>query len=198
MSNDDIFNATDPVEFQKAVNQSFTQLIANATSSALKLRKARFKLYLPKCSARFEQYQFWESPVAAQVPVSPVEAPPHAEDLGRTNRKKNRASIAIGISVLAVMVVVLLIGSLICHIRRRNKRHRAEEDSNSQEIRLILMREDRIGNDHPYDILQGQNQMESQELALYSLDLTLEATRHFSDENKLGEGGFGPVYKVTI
>ncbi|GAY58792.1 hypothetical protein CUMW_189640 [Citrus unshiu] len=28
--------------------------------------------------------------------------------------------------------------------------------------------------------------------------LALEATRHFSDENKLGEGGFGPVYKGIL
>ncbi|KAK4858317.1 hypothetical protein QYF36_014481 [Acer negundo] len=236
MSNDDNFNATDHVEFQKAVNQSFTQLIANATSSTLKYatltvnisstvtlytlgqcipdllemdcslcldsaaqlldygRRGSRYIY-PSCYARFELYQFWESPVAAQEPVSPVEAPTHAEDLGRRNRKKNRASIATGISVLAVTVVVLLIGSLIWYVRRRNKRHRAEEDSNSQEVRLIRMREDRIGNNYPYDTLQGQNQMESQELPLFSLDLTLQATRHFSDENKLGEGGFGPVYK---
>ncbi|XP_052203592.1 cysteine-rich receptor-like protein kinase 25 isoform X5 [Diospyros lotus] len=29
-------------------------------------------------------------------------------------------------------------------------------------------------------------------------DLILAATAHFSDENKLGEGGFGPVYKGTL
>ncbi|KAK3188280.1 hypothetical protein Dsin_027841 [Dipteronia sinensis] len=33
---------------------------------------------------------------------------------------------------------------------------------------------------------------------MFPLDLTLEATQHFSDENKLGEGGFGPVYKGIL
>jgi hypothetical protein len=31
---------------------------------------------------------------------------------------------------------------------------------------------------------------------LFSLSQLLEATSNFSDENKLGQGGFGPVYKV--
>ena len=63
---------------------------------------------------------------------------------------------------------------------------------------MLRLREGRIGNDYSYDTLQGEKQMESQEFPLFPLDLTLEATQHFSDENKLGEGGFGPVYKVTI
>ena len=30
----------------------------------------------------------------------------------------------------------------------------------------------------------------------FDLSTILSATNNFSDENKLGEGGFGPVYKV--
>lgn len=33
-------------------------------------------------------------------------------------------------------------------------------------------------------------------LPLFSFASVSEATDHFSAENKLGEGGFGPVYKV--
>jgi hypothetical protein len=29
------------------------------------------------------------------------------------------------------------------------------------------------------------------------METLLTATKNFDDENKLGEGGFGPVYKVT-
>jgi len=34
-------------------------------------------------------------------------------------------------------------------------------------------------------------------LPFFSLKVIMEATRNFGDENKLGQGGFGSVYKVT-
>ena len=32
---------------------------------------------------------------------------------------------------------------------------------------------------------------------VFTLQTLLAATKNFHDDNKLGEGGFGPVYKVT-
>ena len=42
----------------------------------------------------------------------------------------------------------------------------------------------------------GDNLSKGLELPLFSLVTVLTATDHFCCENKLGEGGFGPVYKV--
>ena len=39
---------------------------------------------------------------------------------------------------------------------------------------------------------------EDLDLPLFDLDTILNATNEFSRNNKLGEGGFGPVYKVRI
>lgn len=36
------------------------------------------------------------------------------------------------------------------------------------------------------------------EFALYDFDQIADATNNFSDDNKLGQGGFGPVYKVKF
>ena len=36
------------------------------------------------------------------------------------------------------------------------------------------------------------------DLPLFDLGTVARATNNFSVENKLGEGGFGPVYKVLI
>lgn len=36
------------------------------------------------------------------------------------------------------------------------------------------------------------------DLPFWDLSVVLKATDHFSNTNKLGEGGFGPVYKVIL
>jgi hypothetical protein len=42
-------------------------------------------------------------------------------------------------------------------------------------------------------VWQGKNS----EFSVFDFEQLLEATNHFSEENKLGQGGFGSVYKVT-
>lgn len=43
---------------------------------------------------------------------------------------------------------------------------------------------------------QNEGKTEDLELPLYDIDVIVNATGNFSAQNKLGEGGFGPVYKV--
>ncbi|ESR55332.1 hypothetical protein CICLE_v10024396mg, partial [Citrus x clementina] len=78
-----------------------------------------------------------------------------------------------------------------------------EENAKQQVLQFLRSREGRTGDDdddegYSYSILRGKKKVESQELPLFPLDLIHEATRNFSNENKLGEGGFGPVYKGVL
>ncbi|ESR62353.1 hypothetical protein CICLE_v10015106mg [Citrus x clementina] len=72
-----------------------------------------------------------------------------------------------------------------------------EERAISREAQLLELGEIQIGSHYSY-ILREEKQVESKEFPLFPFDLTVEATQHFSDENKLGEGGFGPVYKGVL
>lgn len=43
----------------------------------------------------------------------------------------------------------------------------------------------------------GSREIEDTHLPFFSLSKIITATDNFSNNNKLGEGGFGPVYKVS-
>lgn len=45
--------------------------------------------------------------------------------------------------------------------------------------------------------LQSNQQHDPTELLIFDFNSILVATNNFSVENKLGQGGFGPVYKVS-
>jgi hypothetical protein len=44
----------------------------------------------------------------------------------------------------------------------------------------------------------AEGKREDVELPLFNLATIATATNNFSSNNKLGEGGFGPVYKVNV
>ena len=64
-------------------------------------------------------------------------------------------------------------------------------------VKLILLLSEKMKNKRMIDQnIDGQN--EDLELPLFSLATIAMATNKFSSNNKLGEGGFGLVYKVTL
>ncbi|GAY54133.1 hypothetical protein CUMW_154320 [Citrus unshiu] len=148
----------------------------------------------PSCIIRYEMYPFFEEPTA---PISPPNKKSgSSNDSGKKKTKESRTWIAIGAAASSIIVLVLSCFLLWC-MKRRKERVK-EEKANSQETRSLHLADGRIGNDYSYDVLRGQKQEESQEFPLFPLHLAVEATQHFSDENKLGEGGFGPVYKGKL
>ncbi|PPD69289.1 hypothetical protein GOBAR_DD33840 [Gossypium barbadense] len=69
----------------------------------------------------------------------------------------------------------------------------AKDKENIHEVQLLDLE-----NEHSKETSSGENWERSQEFPSIQLDILHAATNHFSDENKLGEGGFGPVYKGTL
>ncbi|BFG20063.1 hypothetical protein CerSpe_063370 [Prunus speciosa] len=86
----------------------------------------------------------------------------------------SKTVIIVIVVVVIVSVVTLLIGVLIfIRVRRQRAKLKLENDNNSDEISLV-------------------------ESLQYDFDTIRSATDDFSDANKLGQGGFGAVYKGRL
>ncbi|CAH1438460.1 unnamed protein product [Lactuca virosa] len=96
------------------------------------------------------------------------------------SNKKRQTIIAV-VSILSILVMVILI-LVILYGRRKNKRSRVKKI--------------------PVQTIDEEYIMESQdddtELTAFSLTKISKSTNDFANDKKLGQGGFGPVYKGVL
>ncbi|XP_012454408.2 cysteine-rich receptor-like protein kinase 10 isoform X1 [Gossypium raimondii] len=138
------------------------------------------RLLSPSCNVRYEIYPFYNPTIVSPQP------PPAAEE--EKQNKSNRIPVLVAsLSAIFWLAVVFISGFFIR--RRRNSR----DEENSQEVQLLD-----LVNEHSRETFNGENGERSQEFPSIQLDVLHAATNHFSDENKLGQGGFGPVFKGTL
>eukprot|EP00261_Vitis_vinifera_P017123 XP_010646639.1 PREDICTED: putative receptor-like protein kinase At4g00960 isoform X1 [Vitis vinifera] len=134
----------------------------------------------PSCNLRFETYRFYEftaanaPPPAATPPPSPPSAdlapPPLANTTSTQGKKSNTSRTVVLIVVPSAVISVMLITFICCFLKRRQSR---ESVSTEDEILSV-------------------------ESLQFNLGPIRNATNNFSDSNKLGQGGFGAVYKGTL
>ncbi|KAF5781272.1 putative non-specific serine/threonine protein kinase [Helianthus annuus] len=96
------------------------------------------------------------------------------------NRKSSNEGIRVQVMVLIAFLVFFILVS-ICLVYRFNRKKQYQQGMPQNEFELD--HENRSGN-------------EDLELPHFGLSALLKATNNFSMNNKLGEGGYGPVYKV--
>ncbi|XP_038996501.1 G-type lectin S-receptor-like serine/threonine-protein kinase CES101 [Hibiscus syriacus] len=92
----------------------------------------------------------------------------------------------IWIIVAFASVLILLALSFLCYLRR--KKLREEKEREEEDILLELTTSSEVGSD-------GRK---GHDLKVFPFASINAATNGFSSENKLGEGGFGPVYKGKL
>ncbi|XAR55436.1 Non-specific serine/threonine protein kinase [Bertholletia excelsa] len=109
-------------------------------------------------------------------------------------QNKSLSSLAVIISTVGIILLVLMtsICGYIWYMRRQTGRTQASKKRN-QEFQLYDT-EERIKNFiNSGDF--GDNDKKGIDVPNFDLESILAATDNFSKENKLGQGGFGPVYK---
>ncbi|KAJ9176948.1 hypothetical protein P3X46_012207 [Hevea brasiliensis] len=134
------------------------------------------RIFPLSCNFRYETYSFFQltSPEAPPPPSPPI-FQLNSTTTTEHSTKKSSKTIVILVAVVAVVLSLILI-HCGCFFWKKDKRQRA-------------------GNLVHYVNEDGSSSMESLLIGLNKLRV---ATRNFSDAHKLGQGGFGPVYKGKL
>ncbi|KAJ0879572.1 putative protein kinase RLK-Pelle-DLSV family [Helianthus annuus] len=135
------------------------------------------KIVLPTCNFRFEIYPFFNQSALA-IPSPPVR-PPSPSSSPPPGKNKNTTRTVIIVIVIVTTIIVIIIASLCVFLRSRKKNKRAPPPL----IERIQSETIDIG---------------TPESLQYNFSTMKAATNDFSQENKLGAGGFGPVYRGRL
>ncbi|KAI3934934.1 hypothetical protein MKW92_013127 [Papaver armeniacum] len=104
--------------------------------------------------------------------------------------------IAVPVCIL-VAIIMCVLGYI--YLFKRNKAHKRESLKGLQGVLTDLMKSKATYNDTPDNSFDdGQTEGETQELQIFNYTCLSNATNNFCLANKLGEGGFGPVYKGKL
>ncbi|XP_052203612.1 cysteine-rich receptor-like protein kinase 10 isoform X12 [Diospyros lotus] len=125
------------------------------------------------CNVRYEIYPFYYLNATAPAPAPGIPPPPApVNSPGKGGGVSSQLLIAIIVPV-GVSVLVFIVG--FCFIRRKGKKE------------YEAVRESSVVN--------AMSEVQSLQYSLASIQA---ATNNFSDDNKVGEGGFGDVYKGIL
>ncbi|XP_042477696.1 uncharacterized protein LOC122059059 [Macadamia integrifolia] len=137
------------------------------------------RLLSKSCYLRYELYAFYEGATEALPPPPPPSTGDH--------KKKISTKILI-ITTVSACVAVAFLGSFVyCLVAKGRKEITFPETSTHQNNTIF-----------PNYVVQGAEEMEPHDIPLFRLDIIHSITDNFSDSKKLGEGGFGPVFKGTL
>ncbi|KAL2473888.1 Cysteine-rich receptor-like protein kinase 10 [Forsythia ovata] len=123
------------------------------------------------CNIRYEIYRFYNSTLAPAPNTRPLPPPPPSNSA--TNEGNGGISTKVIIAIVVPILVLLFIGFCFLIRRTRKKRYDAVNEEHGDEISTV-------------------------ESLQYDLNTIQLATNNFSLDNKIGEGGFGAVYKGTF
>ncbi|XP_071706846.1 cysteine-rich receptor-like protein kinase 10 [Rutidosis leptorrhynchoides] len=143
------------------------------------------RIFVPMCNVRYETYEFYNQSSDMFIPPPPPPnlptSPPNQQPSTPPTGKSNNATLIVIIVVVSVIVVAILIVSFCILMRLRNKKKHT----------LLPP---------PLESSQSETTMDigTVESLQYNFSTIKTATNDFSEENKLGRGGFGAVYKGKL
>ncbi|KAJ3698910.1 hypothetical protein LUZ61_002615 [Rhynchospora tenuis] len=141
-----------------------------------------------RCNIRYEIFQFYNeasllslpaptenAPAPAPSPAPVITLKPPEINLGDQGQKNTSTSTILAITIPLVLAFVLLLGLCACFLKKRKP---------------ALTK--------PFSNLGNPEEIISVESLLFDFSVLRVATTDFAEQNKLGEGGFGIVYKGIL
>ncbi|KAM1374964.1 hypothetical protein ACFX2I_025458 [Malus domestica] len=160
-----------PTEYSKMFKQQCPQAYSYALDDANSTFTCNGG---PDYAITFCSYGRW-----AEGPIPPAPSPLH--QLPNPSGKGKPIKLIVSLTVVCFIGVLGAIVFGLCRMRAKQKGH------------IKLTREHiKITRDTLQEYIGGKHDLS--ELLIYDFDSILVATDNFSIENKLGQGGFGPVY----
>ncbi|CAO2823718.1 unnamed protein product [Amaranthus hypochondriacus] len=126
------------------------------------------RVVAPSCNIRYELYSFYGNVTYGAQP--PAQTPSLSSNKNMESSKSHKVAIIVA-STIGALVLILIITAAICILLRRRKQRTFSGKLSKEEL---------------------------EDIQSFNIGVIRTATQNFADENKLGEGGFGTVYKGKL
>lgn len=157
-----------------ALEQCTPDLTADDCSRCLKVAigklsdKQGARVLQPSCNIRYEIYPFYNGAVNYSSLATNFTG-----SVVKNGKKKVSTKVIIGIVVSVVMILLVMLAIGVCFIKKKTKKYKSAPTECGEDFTRV-------------------------ESLQYDLGTLQSATNNFSDDHKLGEGGFGVVYKGIL
>ncbi|KAL3754548.1 hypothetical protein ACJRO7_001743 [Eucalyptus globulus] len=116
---------------------------------------------------------------------------------GGSLQKGQKAKLVYIVAPAVAAIFILVFGGLF-YMRRQHGSTQGSRESTQENLAFRL-----YDSEKQIKMWMDSCQFEEEDkkgidVPFFDLEIILQATNNFSDENKLGRGGFGPVYKATF
>ncbi|XP_042495554.1 G-type lectin S-receptor-like serine/threonine-protein kinase At4g03230 [Macadamia integrifolia] len=118
--------------------------------------------------------------------------------LSSHNEKPSSSSLIIKVTVAVGVIIFSCAVICIFYLRRRVAKRKACRESIQESSNSHFDRDEKNASDLIDTSKLGEDQKKGTDVPFFDFEIIVSATENFSDANKLGQGGFGHVYKGRL
>ncbi|PKA53006.1 Receptor-like serine/threonine-protein kinase SD1-8 [Apostasia shenzhenica] len=188
---DDMFYRIESVRLPGNINQSAeVGDVSECESACLRNCSCSAYAYATKCSLWYGDLLNLQEEYSGTNEAGTLFLRLAASELSNPDKIKKGSKIMLLVVAICVPIGVVLLSIIACIIWTRKRRYKGSLPSKKDETPLTWGTEMIVS-----ELISKESSLG---FSLYQFSSIVEATGNFSAANKLGEGGFGPVYKGQL